>query len=183
MTSFWKPTRKPWIKKGFVNHLFKDSDKDGVPNVFDCRPFDPRHQDRRRNKQIVTKESFSDHHGIKYKDEHRYGKGGYANRTVTIDPGHRWGRENIEKINLATGEVTEHIPNPDDRLEHVYSVGRRRGGKWFKTEVSRHVKTGKYSKPFRHTDVSNAQKLKEFKEDIKAEIQHSGATIEEGEEE
>jgi hypothetical protein len=32
------------IKKGLVSSWFKDSDRDGVPNIFDCQPHNPRKQ-------------------------------------------------------------------------------------------------------------------------------------------
>ena len=34
-------------RSGMPIHLFGDVDRDGVANVFDCRPFNPRRQDER----------------------------------------------------------------------------------------------------------------------------------------
>lgn len=35
---------KPWIKKGKVSSWFSDSDRDGVANIFDCQPNNPKKQ-------------------------------------------------------------------------------------------------------------------------------------------
>ena len=40
-------------KKQFMRTILPDSDKDGVPNKFDCRPFNPRRQDDNQSKMNV----------------------------------------------------------------------------------------------------------------------------------
>ena len=64
-----KPTRniarslKPFwgkspARSGTASQLFKDSDRDGVMNVFDCKPFNKRHQDNNEYIGGIPKKQF-----------------------------------------------------------------------------------------------------------------------------
>ena len=49
-TSFWGIKARD---KVMPNKLFADTDRDGVPNVFDCRPFNKRRQDFEPEEEIT----------------------------------------------------------------------------------------------------------------------------------
>ena len=55
-TNFWGIKSRD---KVMPNKLFADTDRDGVPNVFDCRPFNKRRQDEEAVKIIRNKDFFT----------------------------------------------------------------------------------------------------------------------------
>ena len=58
------------VRYGMPVHLFGDKDKDRVPNVFDCKPFDPKRQDKKQKE--IKEESKTNCPGCGYKKPFKY---------------------------------------------------------------------------------------------------------------
>jgi len=139
MTEAWlKPSRNIWGRKSKpvrkvslrVGRLFADDDRDGVANVFDCRPKNPRHQDFGKWKGRSAKPG----QGIRGPEEitaaRRFG-GANIKRLKQIGSGrdrvvYQLDKNKVLKIAKTPGGLTQNIPEQDlggylGHLEHFES--------------------------------------------------------------